>query len=151
MIPPIDKSFADRVYDEPPASMTTIAPEQFVIPGIMPMPDFSKPRDAWLALAFKDGKHLARCVQDGDYQRVDPATSFSSKFPPVIFLTGTNDTFIDPKFSKKAHAQLSELGVETKLVLAEGGEHGYNFGMAGDDPAFKSTVLPAFEFLRSHV
>ncbi|RYC79431.1 hypothetical protein BFJ63_vAg17684 [Fusarium oxysporum f. sp. narcissi] len=150
-IPSIDKSFADRVYDEPPASMTAIAPEQFVIPGTMPMPDISKPRDAWLALAFKDGKHLARCVQDGDYQRVDPAKYFSSKFPPVIFLTGTNDTFIDPKFSKRAHMQLSELGVESELVLAEGGQHGYNFGMEGDEYSFKSTVLPAFDFLRSHV
>ncbi|GMG02703.1 unnamed protein product [Aspergillus oryzae] len=118
MMPPIDKAFAESVYDEAPASMTIVAPQQFIAP---------------------------------DFGRVDPATYFSPKFPPTVFLTGTDDTFINPKFSKQAHAQLSGLKVETKLVLAEAGQHGYNFGMEKDDVRFQETVLPGYEFLADHV
>ncbi|GMF68457.1 unnamed protein product [Aspergillus oryzae] len=150
MMPPIDKAFAESVYDEAPASMTIVAPQQFIAPGTMPMPNLSVPRDAWMALAFKEGQHLSRCVKDGDFGRVDPATYFSPKFPPTVFLTGTDDTFINPKFSKQAHAQLSGLKVETKLVLAEAGQHGYNFGMEKDDVRFQETVLPGYEFLADH-
>ncbi|KAF7168907.1 hypothetical protein CNMCM5623_001813 [Aspergillus felis] len=151
MMPPIDQSFAQRVLSEPPRSMAVVAREQFIAPGTMPMPDLSKPRDAWMALAFKEGKHLERCVQDGGFARVDPATSFSSAFPPTIFLTGTEDTFIDPRFSRRAHEHLEGLGVETQLILAEGGQHGFNFGLGRDEAQFKESVLPGYEFLAKHV
>jgi acetyl esterase/lipase len=151
MMPPIDQSLAQRVLSEPPRSMTVISPEQFIVPGTMPMPDLSKPRDAWMALAFKEGKHLERCVQDGDHARVDPATFFSSAFPPTILLTGTKDTFIDPRFSRRAHEHLAGLGVETKLILAEGGQHGFDFGLGRDEAQFKESVLPGYEFLAEHV
>ncbi|KAF4213859.1 hypothetical protein CNMCM5878_009921 [Aspergillus fumigatiaffinis] len=151
MMPPIDPSFAQRVLSEPPRSMTVVAPEQFLAPGTMPMPNLSKPRDAWMALAFKEGTHLEHCVQDGDFARVDPASFFSSAFPPTIFLTGTKDTFIDPRFSRRAHEHLAGLGVETKLILAEGGQHGFDFGLGRDEIQFKESVLPGYEFLAKHV
>ncbi|GIC93649.1 alpha/beta hydrolase [Aspergillus udagawae] len=151
MMPPIDQSLAQRVFSEPPRSMTVISPEQFIVPGTMPMPDLSRPRDAWMALAFKEGKHLERCVHDGDLARVDPATFFSSAFPPTILLTGTKDTFIDPRFSRRAHEHLTGLGVETKLILAEGGQHGFDFGLGRDEAQFKESVLPGYEFLAEHV
>jgi acetyl esterase/lipase len=131
--------------------MTVVAPEQFLAPGTMPMPDLSKTRDAWMALAFKEGTQLERCVQDGDFARVDPATFFSSAFPPTIFLTGTKDTFIDPRFSRRAHEHLAELGVDTKLILAEGGQHRFDFGLGRDEVQFKESVLPGYEFLAKHV
>jgi acetyl esterase/lipase len=151
MMPPIDRSFAQRVLSEPPRSMTVVAPEQFLAPGTMPMPDLSKPRDAWMALAFKEGTHLERCVQDGDFARVDPSTFFSSAFPPTIFLTGTKDTFIDPWFSRRAYEHLAGLGVDTKLILAEGGQHGFDFGLGRDEVQFNESVLPGYEFLAKHV
>jgi acetyl esterase/lipase len=104
-----------------------------------------------MALAFKEGTHLEHCVQDGDFARVDPASFFSSAFPPTIFLTGTKDTFIDPRFSRRAHEHLAGLGVETKLILAEGGQHGFDFGLGRDEIQFKESVLPGYEFLAKHV
>ncbi|EXJ71805.1 uncharacterized protein A1O5_05615 [Cladophialophora psammophila CBS 110553] len=151
MMPVVDRDFADKVYSEPPTSHAEFQTTQYLAPGQMPVPDLSKPRDAWMVLGFKEGNHLAKCVKDGNFERVDPATYFREEFPPTIFATGTADHFIDPDCSRRMYEELRRLRVSTKLVTVEGGDHGFDFGIDEEDANFQSGVVPVLEFLEEYV
>ncbi|KAH7052204.1 Alpha/Beta hydrolase protein [Macrophomina phaseolina] len=73
-LPDFDPSFLRKLFDEPLITFTTRAMERESAEeaekhGGAPRPDFSRPRNAWLADHMKKGTHLAACVQDGNYER----------------------------------------------------------------------------------
>ena len=66
-------------------------------------------------------------VSDGNFTRVDPAYFSSKKLsPPTLFIHGTADTLLDPKFSQRANAKLKKNRVDTVLVLVESTGHGFD-------------------------
>lgn len=87
---------------------------------------------------------------DGNFTRVDPAYFSSKKLsPPTLFIHGTADTLLDPKFSQRANAKLKKNRVDTVLVLVESTGHGFDatawLGGRTFDLANK-----AFELLKTH-
>lgn len=112
------------------------------------MPDFSKPRNAWLFTKLKMGTQIAAIVPDGDYDRVDPYAMMLSatKFPPTCFVHGDADAMVDYRFSARAHQRLGDLGVATELVTVPGVSHGFDVGLSREDPAY-ALVTRAFDFV----
>lgn len=143
-IPDFDEKFLNQIYGENPPPIG--APPPMGPKG----PDFTKHRPAWLFHNMKKGTYLKNVVPDGKYEKVDPAALFSSSFPPTYFIHGGVDTGVLPKFSEQAHAELKEKGVDTKLVIVEGGPHGFDAGAKPGDGKF-AIVEEGFKFLRAHV
>jgi acetyl esterase/lipase len=116
-------------------------------------PNLSNPRCAWFIQQLKSGTSISSLVPDGDYDRIDAANQFNSKFPPTYFLHGKSDVFLDFKLSVKAHESLRDSGVDTELVLAEGIDHAFDLQIGEEDKEdlFGKLVEPALEWLRKHV
>ena len=100
------------------------------------IPDFSRPRVAWFLSHLRDGTWLRNVVQDGNYERVDPAELFSESFPPTCFVHGTEDTICLPRFSKQAHDTLQSFNVPSELLVVEGKGHDFENGVGADDVLF---------------
>ncbi|KAH7014008.1 hypothetical protein B0J12DRAFT_443643 [Macrophomina phaseolina] len=143
--PTLDKDFTDQVYkDIPPPSS-----------GPSPMgpngPDFTNYRVAWMFRNLREGTLMQTIVADGNFDRVDPASLFSTgSFPPTYFIHGTADALVDHKFSGRAHQELKARGVETELVLVPDAPHGFDARAQPGDENF-AVVAKGFEFLRAHV
>ncbi|KAF9875484.1 hypothetical protein CkaCkLH20_06865 [Colletotrichum karsti] len=146
-LPPIELpsvEFRNRIYqDIPPPSAS---PPPFGPKG----PDISNPRSAWLLGKMKDGTFLEELVPDGDYERVDPTTLFSSTFPPTFFGHGGADESVSVELAEWAHKALKEHGVDTELLVVDGAGHGFDMGKEPGDPAYEA-VMKGLEFLRAHV
>ncbi|RHZ66779.1 uncharacterized protein CDV56_109393 [Aspergillus thermomutatus] len=144
--PPFDEEFLETIHKDipPPTS------------GPPPMgpngPDFTNYRVAWMFNAIKSGTHLKAVVADGDYARIDPASLFAriKSFPPTYFIHGTADTLVPARFSETAYRDLKSRGVETELVLIEGGGHGLDARVQPGD-SIAGVVEKALQFLRAHV
>lgn len=54
-----------------------------------------------------------------------PITLVSSDDPPTLLVHGTADPLVDPNCSRALHDALERSGVDTELVLIEGGTHGF--------------------------
>ncbi|KAH9205682.1 Alpha/Beta hydrolase protein [Leptodontidium sp. 2 PMI_412] len=143
-IPDFDQDFLDKIFAENPPPNG--APPPFGPKG----PDFSKHRAAWLFDSMKRGTYMKGVIPDGKYDRVDPATIFSSSFPPTYFIHGAADTGVPARFSEKAHAELKEKGVETELVIVDGAAHGFDAGAKPGDEKF-AILEKGFKFLKAHV
>ncbi|KAL2795250.1 Alpha/Beta hydrolase protein [Aspergillus keveii] len=142
-LPASDQALVDRIYQDVPAPSA----------GPPPMgpkgPDLNNHRVAWLFAAFKKGTWLSSIVPDGNYSRIDPAVLFGPSFPPTYFLHGTADTLVDVKFSQRAFEDLKSNGVDTKLVIEEGGPHGFDAGSKPGEHKYE-LVTEGFRFLASH-
>ncbi len=150
-LPDVAPEFLAQVFDEEIPTWTPSSMQR-PPPGTTgpPKPDLSRPRSAWLWTALKKGFHLENVVKDGDYARVDPVSLFSAEFPPTIFLHGNKDTMVDFKFSKFAYESLRDLGVETELLVVEGGNHIFDAPLKEGMPEWEK-VEAGFEFLAKHV
>ncbi|WKT40083.1 Alpha/Beta hydrolase fold [Fusarium oxysporum f. sp. vasinfectum] len=122
--PQIDQDFTSKIWkDDPPP---TSAP-----------PPLGK------------GTQLKTVVGDGDYDRVDPASLFSmGRFPPTFFIHGAEDKLVPARLSQQAYDELKSHGVETELVLVEGGQHG--FDEIGQPENALELLEKGFEFLKAH-
>jgi pimeloyl-ACP methyl ester carboxylesterase len=116
----------------------------------IPKPDLSVPRNAWLFAHLKKGTHLQNIVQDGNYDRVDPVAVFSKSFPPTMFIHGDADTMVPTSLSSRAHSQLQALGVDSKLVLVPNASHGFEIGLAAEEPDYQY-VAQGIHFLKQQV
>lgn len=116
-------------------------------------PNFSDPRCAWYIQQIKAGTSVSTIVPDGDYERIDPTTKFSGKFPPTYFLHGKKDVFVGHELAVRAHEDLKSFGVETELVLGEEIGHAFDLQMVEGDESglFEKYVVPALDFLVRHV
>jgi dipeptidyl aminopeptidase/acylaminoacyl peptidase len=67
-------------------------------------------------------------------------------------LHGKPDVFVSCELSVRAHEALKEMGVETKLVLAEEVGHAFDLQLGEDkEKLFEKLVEPALEWLSRHV
>jgi acetyl esterase/lipase len=114
-------------------------------------PALEDPRCAWFITQLRDGKSISSIVPDGDYQRVDATTQFSSDFPPTYFFHGTTDVFVDLELTARTHKRLREFGVETTLDIGKGVGHVFDLALQETDPLFIQHVVPALDFLQKHV
>lgn len=157
-LPEFETTFTNKIFDEEILTSTTAALERSNKPVLdevkpkkgMPPPDLSQPRNAWLFGALKDGTHLAKIVQDDDYDRIDPVNLFSSNFPPTFFIHGLEDNLVIPEFSKRASRALRALGVETELAIVPGASHGFDIGLEFEEPQYEY-IRRAIEFLKKSV
>ncbi|KAF2787650.1 alpha/beta-hydrolase [Melanomma pulvis-pyrius CBS 109.77] len=157
-LPTLDDTFLNQIFDEPVLTSTATSLESTARPVVdedkpkkgLPPPDLSKPRNAWLFSAFKDGTHLSKIVQDDDFDRVDPVNSFSRVFPPTFFVHGLADSLIIPDISKEALRRLMEHGVETGIALVPEASHGFDLGLRPEDSQYEY-VKQGIEFLKRHV
>ncbi|KAF4421579.1 polyketide synthase [Fusarium acutatum] len=124
--PQIDQDFTSQIWkdDHPPTS----AP-----PPVGPKgPDLANYRVAWMI------------------DQLDPASLFpKGQFPPTFFIHGTEDKLVPARLSQRAHDELKSHGVETKLVMVEGGQHG--FDEIGKPENALEPLGKGFEFLKTHV
>jgi acetyl esterase/lipase len=126
-IPSFDQEFLDKIYTEVP-------PPNGAPPPMGPKgPDFTQVRGAWLFNSMKNGTYMKSVIPDGQYDKVDPSFLFSSSFPPTYFIHGGAVTGVLPRFSEKAHEELKDKGVNTKLVIVEGAPHGFDAGSKPGD------------------
>ncbi|EXK49735.1 hypothetical protein FOXG_01373 [Fusarium oxysporum f. sp. lycopersici 4287] len=142
--PQIDQDFTSKIWkDDPPP---TSAP-----PPVGPKgPNLANYRVAWMFDQLGKGTHLKTVVGDGDYDRVDPASLFSKgRFPPTFFIHGAEDKLVPARLSQQAYDELKRHGVETELVLVEGGQHG--FDEIGQPENALELLEKGFEFLKAHV
>jgi dipeptidyl aminopeptidase/acylaminoacyl peptidase len=113
-------------------------------------PDLANYRVAWMFDQLGKGTQLKTVVGDSDYDRVDPVSLFTkSHFPPTFFIHGTEDKLVPARLSQQAHGELKGHGVETELVLVEGGQHG--FDEIGKPENALELLGKGFEFLKAHV
>ncbi|KAI1381232.1 Alpha/Beta hydrolase protein [Hypoxylon crocopeplum] len=156
-LPDVPGEFLDKIFDEPIQTSTANSLEAVPEPQHtqgrpkkgLPPPDLSRPRNAWLFSTLKDGSHLTKIVQDGDFDRVDPVRNFTAKFPPTFFVHGLDDTMILPEISEEASERLKELGVETGTAFVPGASHGFDLGLGPEDPQYQY-VQQAIKFLKQH-
>ncbi|CAI6095266.1 unnamed protein product [Clonostachys chloroleuca] len=143
--PKIDQDFVSQIWKDTPPPTT--AP-----PPVGPSgPDFSNYRVAWMFDQLGKGTQLKTVVGDDNYDRVDPASQFSkARFPPTIFIHGTEDRLVPAKLSQQAYGELESHGVETELVLVTGGPHGFDDRAQPGDSEF-GLLEKGFDFLRAHV
>jgi len=104
-------------------------------------------RDAWLSNAFKSGKHLSLVTKDGKFDRIDGSKGFSATFPPTMFIHGTADTVTPSRISERAHEELRRLGVESHLLLVEGGNHMFDMFCSEEEEIYQNYVMRGFKFL----
>ncbi|RSL54656.1 hypothetical protein CEP53_007367 [Fusarium sp. AF-6] len=146
-LPPVQlpsAEFSNKIYnDVPPPS---VAPPPFGPNG----PDLSTHRGAWLFAQMAAGTLFKEVQPDGDYDKIDPARVFSSTFPPTFSAHGSVDELVNVKLTERAHAELTDKGVENKLVVIEGARHGFDKGKKLGDVAY-DIVIEGLEFLRAHV
>ncbi|KAM0429810.1 hypothetical protein ACHAPT_006416 [Fusarium lateritium] len=136
--------FRNKIYEDIPPP--TAAP-----PPLGPnRPDLSTYRGAWLFAQIGSGSILKEVQPDGDYDKIDPASLFSSTFPPTFSAHGSADEPVNVKLAEKAHKELEDEGVENKLVVIDGAGHGFDLGKKPGDAAY-DTVIKGLEFLRAHV
>ncbi|EXA29863.1 hypothetical protein FOVG_18697 [Fusarium oxysporum f. sp. pisi HDV247] len=143
--PKIDQDFLNQIWEDDPPP--TAAP-----PPVGPSgPDFSSYRVAWMFDQLGKGTQLKTVVGDSNYDRVDPASKFANgHFPPTFFIHGTEDRLVLAKLSQLAHDELKSHGVETELVLVDGGQHGFDDSLQPGDSEF-GLLEKGFNFLRAHV
>ncbi|RKK72109.1 hypothetical protein BFJ69_g10372 [Fusarium oxysporum] len=142
--PQIDQDFTSKIWkDNPPP---TSAP-----PPVGPKgPDLANYRVAWMFDQLGKGTQLKTVVGDGDYDRVDPVSQFSKgNFPPTFIIHGAEDKLVPARLSQQAYEELKSHGVETELVLVEGGQHG--FDEIGQPENALELLEKGFEFLKAHV
>jgi acetyl esterase/lipase len=142
--PTIDQGFRRQVYD---GQQAVTAPSMF----INGKPDFSSPRSAWMINALRDGTHLAECVKDGNYERVDPVNFFNASFPPTCIIHGTKDDFVPFELASRAAKALHAVGTEKKFIIVPDQPHVFDLQLKEDDSLFKQYVLPGLQFLAAHV
>lgn len=106
-LPAMPGDFLNKIFDEPVQTSTGSSLESAPKPEEpqekpkgLPPPDLTKPRNAWLFSALKDGSQLAKIVQDGDFDRIDPVHTFSPNFPPTFFIHGLADPMIPSRLSR---------------------------------------------------
>lgn len=164
-LPDFGDDFINKIFEEPAIMSTATsleeasqatgdrqeeqaAPPPFDTkkPKGVPMPDFSKPRNAWLFTKLKQGAQIAEIVPDGEYDRVDPYAMLSAKFPPTCFVHGDADAMVHYKFSERAYQRLKDLSVDAELITVPGVSHGFDMGLPRDDPAY-SLVTKAIDFV----
>ncbi|KAF4334032.1 alpha beta-hydrolase [Fusarium beomiforme] len=148
-IPRFPEAFVNKIYNE---GVITSAPPSFkkVPDSPKPVPDFTKPRTAWLLSNLRDGTMFQNVVQDGNYERVDPVELFSTNFPPTCFIHGTEDKMALPRFSAQAYQTLQSLGVDAKLIVANGYGHDFETSMPADHPDF-SIIRESHRFAADRV
>lgn len=74
-----------------------------------------------------------------------------AQFPPTVIVLAANDTLIDPQSSRDLAAALTDLGVESRVLEAEGMPHG---ALEPENPGspriadrwWESSAVPALEF-----
>lgn len=130
ILPPFPLEFLAQVFEEEnPSSVPSLLERPPPGSNAAPRLDLSRPRNAWLFNAIKEGHHIRSVVGDRDYARIDPISLFSGEFPPTAFIYGTQDTFVDFRFSKEAYETLRNLGVETQLLEVEGKNYSFDAGI----------------------
>ncbi|KAM6508320.1 hypothetical protein FALCPG4_018193 [Fusarium falciforme] len=143
--PKFDQDFVGRVWKDVPPP--TSAPPPMRPSG----PDFTSHRVAWMFESMGKGTLLKATVGDDNYDRVDPVSLFTKgHFPPTYFIHGTEDRLVPASLSQRAHDELKSHGVETELVLVEGGQHGFDERAQPGDSVF-DVLTKGFEFLKAHV
>ncbi|VUC26359.1 unnamed protein product [Clonostachys rosea] len=143
--PKIDQDFVSQIWQDIPPP--TAAPHPVGPSG----PDFSNHRVAWMFDQLGKGTQLKTVVGDNNYDRVDPAAIFSkTRFPPTFFIHGTEDRLVPARLSQQAHDELKSYGVETELVLVNGGQHGFDDRAQPGDSEF-ALLEKGFHFLKAHV
>ncbi|KAM0415898.1 hypothetical protein ACHAPT_013160 [Fusarium lateritium] len=143
--PEFDQDFVGQIWKDMP-------PPTFAPPPVGPSgPDFTSHRVAWMFESMGKGKLLKATVGDDNYDRVDPVPLFTNvHFPPTYFIHGTEDKLVPVRLSQRAHDELKSRGVETELVLVEGGQHGFDENAQPGDSVF-GLLTKGFEFLKAHV
>ncbi|KAH8706952.1 alpha beta-hydrolase [Phaeosphaeriaceae sp. PMI808] len=143
-IPKQPEEFISRIYNGPQA--ITSAP--MFVDG---RPNLADPRCAWYIQQIASGTSLSHIVPDGDYQRVDATSQFGPGFPPTYILHGKSDEFVGYGVSVRANEELKNACVESVLVLPEVLNHAFDLQMDGTEDGFGEYVVPALEWLVSHV
>jgi acetyl esterase/lipase len=100
---------------------------------------------------MKKGTSISALIPEGEYERVEATRRFNKNFPPTFFVHGNADIFADWKLTLTAHEQLKALGVETEFLVGEGLPHVFDFTIKYTDPLFAKYVVPALDFLKTHV
>jgi acetyl esterase/lipase len=69
--------------------------------------------------------------------KTSPIEYMTAKMPPTLIIHGDADPLVPPQQSKELDAKLTELGVDHKLIIVPGGDHG-----------LKTMVPPAADVLK---
>ncbi|KAF2100501.1 alpha/beta-hydrolase [Rhizodiscina lignyota] len=145
-VPDFDKKFIEKVFSEPVVTSVTQLPADRAKDENTGM----DARTAWLMTRMKTGT-LVEAITGGDFDKFDPPTRFSSEFPPTFFAHGEKDNLVSVEISKKAYAQLKELGVDTDMVIVGGKGHGYDATIDEMDDHWEDYVQKGLDFLIEHV
>lgn len=81
------------------------------------------------------------------YRAASPTEGITRKAPPFLILHGNKDTVNPEEQSHLLHEALRRHGVESTLVIIEGGGHGW----APDSPQGKQTEAVVLPFLAKHL
>ena len=130
-----------KVFDEP-VQVATDAGDM----------DLTHPRTAWVLDKVKHATLLS-ALCGGEYDAHDPVTmkgGLTKDFPPTFFLHGSEDILVNVKFAERCYEELRGLGVDTGVVVMEGGGHGYDGELKDGDEAFERAVKPGLEFVKKH-
>lgn len=155
-IPPFEKNFLDKIYEEPVLTTTLTSMEIMAASSArmenqpkqrgLPPPDLSIPRNAWLFTALKDGTQIKAVVKDDAFEDVEPTMAFSPRFPPTAIIHGGADSMVPCRLSEKAFEELDQHGVETLLLVLPDQDHGFDAGLSSDDAEWQQ-VRRALDFL----
>ncbi|BEI86726.1 hypothetical protein CcaverHIS002_0700720 [Cutaneotrichosporon cavernicola] len=113
--------------------------------------DGSSPRATWASMAI-DSASLNEFLTSHAPPYPDaqnPIKLMSASFPPSVWVLAADDSLLDPQQTRDGHARLLELGVESKLIEAQGMPHGAlepGPGKDGWKERFWPFAQPALEF-----
>ena len=77
-----------------------------------------------------------------------PAENVTADYPPTLLIHGTHDTDVPYEQSSLMAEQLSQHGVEHRLVTIPNGEHGLG---GGDPPLIDAAYDAALAFVELHM
>jgi acetyl esterase/lipase len=97
------------------------------------------------------GCEVVKCASDL-VRSSTPLSYIDARDPPFLIQHGSADTSVSAKQSQRLHEALRAAGVESKLILYPGVDHGFAKGPDGgvDDAVNRRALEDVFGFLAQH-
>lgn len=139
--------------DSDPSIMAQVFQEPVQVSSDASDVDLTHPRPAWVFDKIKHGTLLSTLC-DGRYNEHDPIAmkgGLTKDFPPTFFLHGSADVLVPLEIAQRCCEHLKTIGVNTGIIIKDGGAHGYDGDLKDGDEDFESFVKPGLEFLKKYV
>ncbi|PYI18198.1 alpha/beta-hydrolase [Aspergillus japonicus CBS 114.51] len=129
-LPPLDPAFLNRIYDERPVpTNSSISLEGQTEVGVVPGPDFSRPRDGFALTQVANGTVIQACYPGQDVKEIDPVHHIDAQFPPTCIVHGGADTKVTIDVSRELFRVLKEQGVRCEMIEVPGEDHTFAMSM----------------------